>query len=379
MTNENRVTLGATLTAIFIAIALVGSLIGCASTPAPATAPLGQATAVPAAQPTLLATPTSGAAPTEVAPASSSGKTVYLKWLAATTTGTWYPIGARIGAELEKRRAGVKVAMAPGGGFQNCIDVNRGDAQLGWAYSADISAAYQGVKPYDKPQSNVRHVATMYNLPLLFVVRANSSINGWADLKGKRFNAAPVTYGSYQLCGYILEAFGMTFDDIRQSGGRVDTADMQATIDNFKDGQLDAFANFVTPDAGNLKDLQFVPEGVRFVGIEDDKIKQILDKHPEFVVVTIPAGVAGWKDHKKDIKTLAGVAQVFASKDVSEDIIYDLTKTLWETVADWKTITSAAAGADIKFALDAAMAPLHPGAMKYYKEKGLDVSKVKVQ
>lgn len=301
-----------------------------------------------------------------------------LTWAAAESSGTWYPIAARIISEIEKSDPNTKISLVSGGGHQNAIDVGLKNIELGWGYSADTLGAYNGIPPYDKEYPEIRHIATMFKLPLMIVVRADSDIYSWDDLYNKRFAVGPPAYCSHSLVKLILEAHDMSFETIQQEGGRVDVSPSSNAVDLFMDNQLDATAFFTTPDSGPMKVYETLPGSIRFVGIENQEAWQRLrQEHPEYASITIKAGAAGWEKHTKDIQTLAGVVHVFTHKDISEDLVYQVAKTIWETKDQWISVSSACKDANIQEALDGVDYPVHPGALRYYEEQGLDVSKFK--
>ncbi|MEL7568674.1 MAG: TAXI family TRAP transporter solute-binding subunit, partial [Dehalobacterium sp.] len=150
---------------------------------------------------------------------------IYLRWFAGATTSNWYPISVAVGGKVEKAMPNVITTVGPGGGKDNPVFVGKGEAQLGWSYSTDVVAAYNGLAPYDQKYTNIRHVATLWTAPLATAVKSDSNIKNWKDLIGKKIALGPATFAGNVLGRRILESYGIDEEKMKQNGGRIDNLD----------------------------------------------------------------------------------------------------------------------------------------------------------
>ncbi len=309
---------------------------------------------------------------------SGQAATQYYRWAAALTTSNWYPISVTISGKLEKDIPNLKMTVAPGGGISNPVSVGKGDAQLGWSYSTNLAAAYKGEAPYKEKFENLRFVATLMKSPLCAGVRARSDIKNWKDLIGKKIAMGPPTFAGNKLGRLVLETYGVDGAKMKEMGGRIDNLDLNASADQMKDGLIDCVVILADPIQATWQDLEHtIPGGIRFVGIDDATVWQkFFNKNPDYIKVEIPAHYGPFKAQAKSVTVPGDCSVIFARADVPDAIVYDVVKQIFDNLEDTRKIVGGVRNLDLETATVGDTIPVHPGALKYFKEKGMDTSKL---
>jgi uncharacterized protein len=223
------------------------------------------------------------------------------------------------------------------------------------SYAKDGKLMFEGAKV-----DNVSAIGTLYPETIQIVTTAKSGIKSVEDLKGKKVSVGAPGSGTNPNAEQILEVHGLTFDDIEKQDLSFDesTAGIQ-------DGTIDAaFVTAGTP-TGAVEGLS-ATEDVVIVPIEQDKIDALIEKYPYYIQDEVPSGTYGLSDA---VSTVAVQAMLVVSNDLSEDTVYDITKAIFEntdkiTHAKGKLITADSA-------LNGVGIDVHPGAQKYFDEKGV--------
>lgn len=242
--------------------------------------------------------------------------------------------------------------------------------QTGRVHAAPVGAAapyaaYLGLEPFEgKAYEDVRTWLPMYSWAAQLVVPAESDIQSWEDLRGKRVAVGPIGSSGENYSRDILAAMDITYDDIAEF--RVAQAE---AIEGLKSGQLDAViesSGFPTPGVLEV----MAGKDIRIVPLEQDVLKRIDDAYPLYSAGKIPAGVYPGID--EDIAAVVGYTIMVIAESVSEEAVYGMTKAIWENLDDIKSSHASQALLSpemIRPALEP-VAPIHPGAMRYYKERG---------
>lgn len=298
--------------------------------------------------------------------ANAPAKTKNISLSTGAQSGTYYPLGTAIANVWTQAGIGLNVtAEATGGSVENARLIGSQDTEVGFVESLIADWAYNGKEIFkDKKVTNIRGLASLYPNTVQTVVKADSGIKSFADLKGKKV-AVGIQGGSTPITmGAILEVYGLTMNDIKPQ-----YVAFGPGIDLLKDGQVDA----VLVDAGapNSSIIDIATQHkINILSIEPEKIKQIRAKYPFFSdVVTIPKGT--YKGFDQDVTTTGSLAALFVTADMPDDLVYNMTKTLFEKKDDIAKVHEKGKSIDLQKAVDGFSIPLHPGAEKYYKEKGI--------
>jgi TRAP transporter TAXI family solute receptor len=201
------------------------------------------------------------------------------------------------------------------------------------------------------------------------VVPAKSKITSYADLKDKRIVPGKVGFTGTEIAELVLKAYGLTFDSIRKNGGTVSFVGYADSAALMKDGHSDAYMAVTSCPQSTIIDLEFRP-GVRFLGIPPEYQKKVQDLEPGLSPIMIPK--EAYKSLNEDVPTMGTVTNIIISKNVSDDLAYKIVKTLYAHWEELKQVKKQAIeDSDPKQPLLGNNIPVHPGALKYYKEKGL--------
>lgn len=295
---------------------------------------------------------------------SHAAKT-YLSIATGGTSGTYYPIGGAIAQAVTKGSDIQATAETGNASVANINLVAKGDIEVAFVQN-DISFwAYTGKLMFKSPLSNVRAIASLYPEHVQLILAAGSNIKTPDDLKGKRVGVGAPGSGVEGDVQAIFQVANLKYSDMK-----VDFLDFGATTNRFKDNQIDAgFVVSGFPTA-SVMDLALTKE-ITLMDFSDDFLKALAKEHPYFVPSIIPANT--YNKVTQDINTPAVMAILVTHDKVSEDVIYKFTKAMFENINDIHASHAKGKEINLKTALDGLTVPLHPGAVKYYKEKGMAV------
>jgi len=299
-----------------------------------------------------------------VKPAFSAKKfvTIASGWV----TGVYYPLAGAISRIAHEKLKDVKITVeSSGASVANAKLVASGDADMAILQNDIAYYALKGTKPmFDKPLENLRGVCSLYPEHVQIQARRDANIKSVSDLKGKRVAIGPLGSGTEQNAIQILEAYGLKLEDL----GKVERLTASESSDYLKDGRIDAAFYTVGVGASAIVDTAISVDTV-IVPIEAEKAKVLAQKYPFYSEATVPGGV--YKGTDQPVPTVAVLAILVARAEMDADLVYRITKAMFENL---KTIETAhAKGKEVKLetALKGMPIPLHPGAEKFYKEAGL--------
>lgn len=287
--------------------------------------------------------------------------------------GAWASIGEGVLESIRRSYPGSNATYEAGQEGPNVALVSQGQMQLGIANSQLIQMAYEGTGPFEgKPMKNLRILATLYDdVYMQFVIRKETGITSFEDIKRLQY---PLkinfnTKGSFMHleAEEVLKTYGITVEDIESWGGKVGYMSTGDSLDQMRDGIIDAYStctqvplsNFV--DAALTMDLNILP-------VSDDVINEV-SKALYTRKGVIPSGTYTFND--QDIPTLQSECVLFVNGDLPEDELYDIAKALSDNLEYLKGIHSSLKDLTLKeLATIEGTVPLAPGAEKFYKEKG---------
>ena len=307
----------------------------------------------------------------EKAPASDDGAaadsnkiTNDLTFTTGGDAGTYYAFGGVI-AQHVTANAGVNVtAVTSGGSKANVLLLDSGDAQLGFCQSDVMAYAYNGTSTFaeDGAVTSFSTVANLY-LEQVQIVTCDPSIKTVADLAGKNVSIGDAGSGVYFNAIDILGAYGLTEDDIKpQYKSFGDSADA------LKDGKIDAAFVVAGAPTTAIVDLA-TGKDVYLVSLDQEHIDALIAKCPYYIPTTIAAGT--YSTMTTDTTTVAVGAVVLAADNVADEAVYAFVSDIFENVDSLSHAKSAELSLDT--ATNITSVPYHPGAAKYFAEKGYDV------
>lgn len=281
------------------------------------------------------------------------------------TSGLYYPIGGAFSSVFQNKLEYKSSVQSTGASVENINLILTGGAELAITMSDSVAQAYGAFGAFEgKPAAeDLRCLMGLYPNYVQLITTDKSGITKFEDLKGKRVGVGAPNSGVELNARMMYEAHGMTYED-----SKVDYLNYGEAIDQMKNNQVDAV--FVTSGIPNATVMELgTAAEIVVVPIEGEGLKNLIEKYPFFVEATIPADVYGTSS---DVTTATVRNIMLVSKDLPDEVVYDLTKGIFENIDDIKASHATAAehislenshiGVDI---------PFHPGALKYYEEQGI--------
>lgn len=294
--------------------------------------------------------------------AASTGSGVELKFTTGGDQGTYYGFGTVL-AQYVTSNTGSKVTAVVSNGSQDNIEqMDLNTAQLGFVQSDVMSYAYNGERLFEgMAVENFSTVAALY-MEQVQIVTCDPSIQSVADLKGKNVSIGASGSGVYYNALDVLAAYGLTEQDINPT-----FQDFGNSVDALQDGKIDAA--FVVAGAPTVAVTSLATaKDVYLVSLDDEHIEALKAECPYYEKYVIPEGTY---EGVAETTTVAVGAVVIARDDVAEDDVYNFVSAIFEN-AD-SLAHDKAGELDLEFASSGTAVPYHPGAAKYFAEKGIEV------
>ncbi|GGG87363.1 C4-dicarboxylate ABC transporter substrate-binding protein [Salipiger pallidus] len=301
-------------------------------------------------------------------PAFAQGRT-FFGIATGGTGGTYYPLGGMLAqlisnnAELPDTRLSA-TAETGNASVANSQLLGRGEIESAFASADILDAAYKGVGQFeDGAIENIRAIGALYPETVQLIVRAESGITSFADLAGKSVSSGSPGSGQWQLLGDLLEAFGMSREDINE-----DYSSFSQSVEKIKDGNLDASLITAGLPTSSVTDLANGHD-IKIISLSGPEVEALQAEQPYYASATIPAG--SYKGVDEDVQTLAVRAVWATHADMSDDVIYAVTKALYENTETLGQVHPMGKQISLDRALESVSIPVHPGAQKYYDEQGV--------
>lgn len=285
------------------------------------------------------------------------------------TGGTYYPLGGML-AQLVSNTAEIPdtklsaTAETGNASVANAQLLARGEIESAFVAADILDAAYKGINQFDgEPSENIRAIGALYPETVQLVVRADSGIESFADLKGKTISSGSPGSGQWQLLGDLLAANDMVREDVSE-----DFSSFAQSVDKIKDGNLDASLITAGSPTSSITDLANGHD-IRIVPLNGPAVTKLQETQPYYANAVLAGGT--YKGQDDDVETLA-VRAIWATHDgVPQDVIYAVTKALYENTETLGNVHPKGKEISLDKALESVSVPLHPGAEKYYAEKGI--------
>lgn len=295
--------------------------------------------------------------------AASAGE---LKLILATggTAGTYYPYGGAMSKIWNSKIPGMNVtAQATGASVENVRLMNKDEVELALVQSDTIDFAYNAKEAFKEKLTKMGAVAVLYPELIHIVVRGELDIKSFSGLRGKKIGVGAPGSGTEANFRQLLDAHKMTKDDVSTQ-----FLSFAESADQFKDRRIDAFMvtggvpTSAIMDVATQRDIKILP-------IDDTMISIMTNKYPFLAAAVIPAN--SYKGVTADVKTVAVNAVLIAHPKLSETVVYNMTKALFENQAELAAAHAKGKVLSLQGAATGVSIPFHPGAAKYYKEKGV--------
>jgi TRAP transporter TAXI family solute receptor len=285
------------------------------------------------------------------------------------TGGTYYPLGGML-AQLISNKATVDgkrisaTAEASGASVANAKLLGNKDIESAFVAADILDAAYNGTGQFKgAPIKNLRALGALYPETVQLITRADSGINSVKDLKGKSISSGSPGSGQYQLLTDLLQVYGMSRADIKE-----DLSSFTQAVDKIKDGNL--HATLITAGVPTAAITDFAQShALKVIPLAGPEIAQLQKRQPFYTNVKLPANT--YKGQTEAVDTLAVMA-VWATHDgVPENVAYEVTKALYENVAIMGQVHVQGKNISLQTAMAVGNVPFHPGALRYFREKGI--------
>jgi len=284
-------------------------------------------------------------------------------------TGVYYQVGGAICRLVNRgnKDHDIKCTHTTGGSVANINGIRNGDINMGVAQSDWQYHAYNGTSPDKFPDGayeDLRAVFSVHPEPFTVVARADSGIESFEDLKGKRVNLGNPGSGARATFEVVMEKMGWETSDFSLAA-ELKSAEQAAAL---CDDKIDAIVFTVGHPSGTIKEATTSCDS-KLINVDNDTIKKLADDNDFYAMATIKGGT--YRGSDDDITTFGVGATFVTSTDTSDEVVYEMVKAVFDNFRRFKKMHPAFANLEeanmIKNNLSA---PLHPGAIKYYKEQG---------
>lgn len=286
-----------------------------------------------------------------------------LKMATGGTTGTYYAFGGIVAGALEANVNGLKCVVHDSGASKaNVFELIDGEADLAFVQNDVTWYALTGTDLFanEGKQSGFSVLAGMY--PEVVQIVASADITDISQLRGKKVSVGDAGSGTEFNARQILEAYDITFADIQVSN--LSFGDSATAL---KDGKIDAFFTVAGAPTTNIVDL-CTNTSISLLGLDDAHVQKLQQNYSFYTTYTIAKGTYNGVDH--DVNAVAVKATLLVADSVSDDVAYAVTKALFEHKGDM--VHDKAAFIDPTYAVEGfSDMPIHPGALRYYKEIGV--------
>jgi TRAP transporter TAXI family solute receptor len=286
-------------------------------------------------------------------------------------TGVYYPAGGAICRLINAGRNehGIRCSVeSTGGSVYNVNTMRQGELDFGVVQSdiqynalEGLGEEFEGQGPFE----DLRAVFALHPEPFTLLARADSGIETFDDLKGKRVNVSDPGSGSRATFGVLMEVKGWTMNDFALASELKSAEQGQALADN----KVDAIAFIVGHPNGSIQEATTTTDA-RLIPVSGPEVDALVEANPYYSKAVIPGGM--YPGNPEDTETFGVGATFVTTADMSDEAVYELVKAVFENFEDFKKLHPAFAQLEKEEMTRAGLsAPLHPGAEKYYREAGL--------
>lgn len=339
--------------ALMISAAVItgGTLSGCSAAPTPETK----------------SKETNGeAAADEITVTKADSQEEFLSMGTSSSGGTFNTLGVALCQVWNDKVSGTSfTAEVTAGSSENCLRVGSGDIQLAFSAASSVYEAVNGTGQFEGKQvKELRVIANLYPAIIQLPVLNDSGINSMDDIVGKKVNIGEAGSGSESQAMGILDCFGISKSDFNaQQLSHSNASD--AVVDEKIDGYI------ISGSLGQSHQMKAMASGkckLADLG-SDEEIQNVIVKLPYYYEYTIPADT--YPNQDTGVKTVATGTLLIVNENISDDLVYEITKNLFENVDTLAQSQDIAKEITLESGVNVSGMPLHPGAERYFKEKGI--------
>lgn len=297
------------------------------------------------------------------APAGSKAEE-FINVLTGGTSGVYYPLGVALSQIYAEKIDGARTQVqSTKASVENLNLLQQGRGEIAFVLGDSVKLAWEGNTDvgFKGKLDKLRGIAAIYPNYIQIVASKDSGIKTLADLKGKSLSVGAPKSGTELNSRAIIAAAGMSYDDM----GKIEYLPFAESVELIKNRQLDATLQSAGLGVASIRDLS-TSVAVQMVAVPGDVVEKL---GAPYIAATIPAGTYTGQD--ADVETVAVVNFLITHEDVSEETAYQMTKQLFENLDSMVAAHAAAKNISLENALKGMPVPLHPGAERFYKEKGM--------
>jgi hypothetical protein len=289
----------------------------------------------------------------------------------AGVTGVYYPAGGAICRLVNRGRKehGIRcVVESTGGSINNLEAVRSGDLSLGMAQSDWLYHAYNGTELFasEGPNEKLRVLFALHPEPFTIMARRESKIESFDQLKGKRVNIGNPGSGMRATMEELMRLKGWNEKSFSEVSEMKAVDQGQALCDK----KIDAIVYAAGHPNGAVQQVTMMCDA-KLIGVTGQAVDEFIQQKPYYSYATIPGNM--YKGNPGDVRTFGVRAVVFASEDMDNEEAYQIVKAVFDNLENFKTLHPVFATLDSRSMVNSAsaIAPLHEGAKRYYRERGL--------
>jgi TRAP transporter TAXI family solute receptor len=284
--------------------------------------------------------------------------------LTGGTSGVYYPMGVAISKILSDKIKGSRPSVqATKASVENLVLLQQGKGEIAFTLGDSLAFAWEGNEEagFKTKQTKLRGMAAIYPNYVQIVASKDSGIKTLADLKGKRLSVGAPKSGTELNARAILAAAGISYKDL----GKIEYLPFGESVDLMKNRQLDATLQSAGLGVAAIRDLASSVD----INVVEIPAAIVEKTGAPYIKAIIPKGTYTGQD--TDVATAAVVNYLVTRSDLSDNAVYEMTKAIFDNLDELRSAHSAAKEIDIKKALEGMPVPMHPGAERYLKERGV--------
>jgi TRAP transporter TAXI family solute receptor len=288
----------------------------------------------------------------------------FINVLTGGTSGVYYPLGVALSKVFSEKVQGSRPSVqATKASVENLTLLQQGKGEIGFTLGDSLAMGWEGNEEagFKSKLDKLRGVTAIYPNYIQIVATKESGIKSLADLKGKRLSVGAPKSGTELNARAILQGAGLTYKDL----GKVEYLPFGESVELMKNRQLDATLQSAGLGVSSIRDLS---TSVPIVVVEIPTA--VVDKvGTPYVKVTIPANT--YEGQTEAVQTAAVVNYLVTHSGVKDETVYQMTKAIYESLPDLAAAHAAAKDIKLESALSGMPVPMHPGAQRYFDEKGV--------
>lgn len=299
--------------------------------------------------------------------------------VATTSPGSpWNILGVQVGDAMRQKYEDLRTSsVSIGGSMANIVAVSKGEAQLAWSIDATVEEAWAGIGQFPAKIQNIRLVGPFAAVALQIQARADSDLKSVEDLKTASIAVGGPGWTSTNMNEAVVTSLGFDYDTINASGGQVHLVGHADWPPMLQDRVADAILHWGGIPSGTTSAMVENP-GIRVLGFTDEQVEKIrsteIFSHSYAVPVTLEGGLyEGIPD--EGVKTLAWMSMAVVNEDMDDEMVYDITKALFDGLITGVYKDGISGSFDsVKAVAEMTSVPFHPGAARYFAEHGVTVN-----